>query len=44
MTCDLQALLEAPSIKRRFELSLRALREHRKVLAALTSLETLEDV
>lgn len=39
-----QALLEAPSIESRFKLGLTALRQHRKVLAALTSLKSLEDM
>lgn len=39
-----QALLEAPSIETRFKLGLTALRKHRKVLAALSSLKSLEDM
>ena len=39
----LQALLEAPSIESRLKLGLTALRKHRKVLAALSSLKSLED-
>ena len=40
----MQALLEAPSIESRFKLGLTALRKHRKVLAALSSLKSLEDM
>jgi len=38
-----QAFLEAPSIASRLALGLTALRKHRKVLVALTSLKGLED-
>ena len=38
-----QAFLEAPSIASRLKLGLTALRKHRKVLVALTSLKGLED-
>ena len=38
-----QAFLEAPNIASRLKLGLTALRKHRKVLVALTSLKGLED-
>ena len=43
VTVRCQAFLEAPSIASRLKLGLTALRKHRKVLVALTSLKGLED-